>query len=75
MDALRIELKAEFKAEFEALDQRWEGKLDVRQERMYDRVGTMIHDAETKLLQAFYSYAEGNNKRLNQVEGNSAIFL
>jgi len=35
----------------------------------------MIHDSETRLLQAFYGFAEANNKRLNQVDGNVAIFL
>jgi len=72
---IKTDLRAEFKAEFAAFDQRLEGRLDVREQRILDTVGGMIHDSETKLLQAFYSYAEGNNRRLNQVDGNSAIFL
>jgi hypothetical protein len=51
-------LRIEFKAELSALDQRWEGKNDVREQRMLDRVGGMIHDSETRLLQAFYGFAE-----------------
>jgi hypothetical protein len=68
-------LKGEIGAELKALDQRWEGKMDVREQRMLDRVGSMIHDSETRLLQAFYGFAEATNKRLNQVDGNVAIFL
>ena len=69
------ELRTEFKAELSALDQRWEGKNSVREQRMLGRVGGMIHDSETRLLQAFYGFAEATNKRLNQVDGNVAIFL
>lgn len=72
---LRSEFRTELKEQLSALDQRWEGKADVREQRMRDEMREALHDTETKLLQAFYSYAEGNNKRLNQAEGNMGIFL
>ena len=34
-----------------------------------------LHDTETKLLTAFYGFAESNNKRLQQVEGNETLLL
>lgn len=40
-----------------------------------DTVGALLRDTETKLLQAFYGYAEATNKRFNQLDGNIAIFF
>ena len=54
----------------DALEQRVEGKIDGSEQRVLDRVGEMIRDTETRLLNAFYSYAEGNNKRVSQLESN-----
>lgn len=34
-----------------------------------------ITDGETRLLKAFYNFAEGNTKHLSQIDGNVAIFL
>jgi len=53
--------KGDLRSELAALDQRWEGKLDVREQRILDTVHGMIHDSETRLLQAFYGFAEANN--------------
>jgi len=33
-----------------------------------------IHDGQTELLKAFYSYAQGNNKRVAELEGNEGAF-
>jgi hypothetical protein len=46
------------------MESRFDGKLDTLEQRLLDRMGQMIHDSETRLLQAFYSFAETNNKRL-----------
>lgn len=63
------------KADLQALEQRLEGKIDASESRVVDRVNEMIRDAETRLLQAFYSYADANNKRVGQLEGNDLGFL
>jgi gas vesicle protein len=41
----------------------------------YRDVVERISDSETRLLKAFYDYADSNNKRMVQIEGNSAAFL
>jgi hypothetical protein len=53
-----------------AVEQRFEGKLDATEQRLRDHVGEVVRDSETRLLQAFYSYAEANNKRVGQLEMN-----
>ena len=59
----------------DAFSQRIEGRMDVQEQRILERVGSMIHECETRLLQAFYGYAEATNKRLNQIDGNMAVFF
>jgi len=61
-----LALESRFDAKLSALESRFDGKLDTLEQRMLDRMGQMIHDSETRLLQAFYSFAETNNKRLAQ---------
>jgi hypothetical protein len=39
---------------------RFDGKLDGQEQRILDTMQAMIHDSETRLLGAFYSFAEGN---------------
>ena len=34
-----------------------------------ERLAEAIHDSETRLLKAFYTFAESNQQRLGQVEG------
>ncbi|HML18690.1 MAG TPA: hypothetical protein VK419_16780 [Bryobacteraceae bacterium] len=63
------------RADLDALEQRFEGKLDAVEQRILDRVGELIRDSETRLLQAFYGFAEATNKRFNQIDGNVAIFI
>jgi hypothetical protein len=52
------------KGDLQDLESRIEGKLDASEQRVLDRVEIMIRDTETRLLQAFYSFAETNQKRL-----------
>ena len=59
----------------EALEQRFDGKLDAVEQRILDRVGEMIRVSETRLLQAFYGFAEATNKRFSQLDGDVAIFI
>jgi len=49
---------------------RYELKQEMEQVRseanhMHEHLVERISDAETRLLQAFYSFADANNKRLN----------
>jgi len=40
----------------------------------YNDIVERIHDSQTELLKAFYSYAQGNNKRVAELEGNEGAF-
>jgi len=40
------------------LESGFEGKLDACEQRMLDAVQKMINDSETRLLSAFYNYAQ-----------------
>jgi hypothetical protein len=57
-----------FEGKLDAAEQRLEGKLDAAEQRILDKVATMIRDAETRLLEAFYTFAESNQKRLGESE-------
>lgn len=65
---LSVELRTEFRTE---LRQAREQLTSEMQHIHDDFVGRMA-DAETRLLKAFYVYAEGNNKRVGEIEGNEA---
>jgi thymidylate kinase len=62
----KTDLKLALDAAMQAQDQRFEGRMDVLEERLTNRFTTALRDTETKLLQAFYGFAEANNKRLVQ---------
>jgi hypothetical protein len=54
-----------------------EVKQDITQLRsemqhMYDSLTELIRDNETKLLQAFYTFAESNQKRISAVEDEAS---
>src|SRR5258706_5667495 len=68
-------LESRFDQKLQSLESRFDGKLDVLEQRLLDRMGQMIHDSETRLLQAFYSFAETNNKRLVQFEATDGLLL
>ena len=46
-------------------------QLRSEMHHQYDDLKKTIRDSETKLLQAFYSFAESNQQRLALVEGNT----
>ena len=46
-------------------------QLRSEMQHQYDDLKETIRDSETKLLQAFYSFAESNQQRLALVEGNT----
>ena len=50
--------KADLKADLKALEQRLEGKIDASRQRVLDTVTRLIHDRETRLLQAFHSFTK-----------------
>ncbi len=68
-------LERRMDARFAAQEQRFEGRMDTWEQRIIDRVGTMIRDTETRLLAAFYTYAQVTDKRLVQTEANVSIFF
>jgi hypothetical protein len=72
------ELRSELKQDLAQL------RSDVKQEleqmrseanHMHDDLVERIRDGETRLLQAFYSYADSNNKRLVQGEAATALVI
>jgi hypothetical protein len=40
----------------------------------YNDIVERIADSQTELLKAFYGYAQGNNKRVAEMEGNEGAF-
>jgi hypothetical protein len=59
---LRNELRNEFRTGLE--------QLRSEMNHGYNDLVERITDTETKLLKAFYSFAQTNNKRVAEVEGN-----
>jgi len=71
------DLRSELKADIAQL--RAEAKENTAQLRSeishgYNDIVERIHDAQTELLKAFYGYAQGNNKRVAELEGNEGAF-
>ena len=50
-----------------------ESALTNLREELRDELIEAMRDTETRLLQAFYGYAESNRKRVGQVEADTAI--
>ena len=79
---LKAELKAdiaEVRTELKAdiADVRTELKADIAQLRaetnhQYRDLVERISDSETRLLKAFYDFAQSNQKRMTEIEGNEA---
>lgn len=63
------------RADLEAPGSRLDRRLDVMEQRIVSGVAVLIRDSETRLLQAFYGFAEATNKRFNQIDWNMGIFL
>jgi hypothetical protein len=67
--------RADLLAAISGLDARLDEKnTDLRSEahRLHDAAMERLASIETKLLQAFYSYAESNQKRVSAVDAESA---
>lgn len=47
--------------------------LEEKIDRRFEDMVELLRDTETKLLQAFYGYAESNRKRMGQNEADTAI--
>jgi uncharacterized protein YceH (UPF0502 family) len=69
---MKVELKADFRAEMKDLESRLEGKQDALEQRLVDRISESARDMETRILQAFYSFAESNQTRLTATEREAA---
>jgi uncharacterized protein YceH (UPF0502 family) len=69
MDALEQRIEGKINA----LEQRMEGRMDAREQRIMDRFTEALRETETRLLQAFYSFAETNHKRFTQTEAATAM--
>ena len=67
--------KSDLKAALAAQDHRFEGRMDVLEQRLTERFTQGLRDTETKLLQAFYAFAESNNTRLVQGETATAMVV
>lgn len=48
------------------------GQLRSEFQHGFDELKETLRDSETKLLQAFYTFAESNQKRLSEVERENA---
>jgi len=65
----------QLKAELHNLEQRLEGKLDASEQRVVDRVSEIVRDSETRILKAFYGFAESSQKRMTQMELSDALLV
>jgi len=77
VQALQTDVQG-LKADVKALDarlHRLEGRFDTMEQRIIDRMVEVAHESETRLLTAFYSFAESNQKRLTQVEATDVLLL
>jgi hypothetical protein len=61
------------KAALDALEQRFQGRLDASEQRVLGRMAEMNRELETRMLQAFYSFAETNDRRHVQGEAATAV--
>src|SRR5690348_5762449 len=70
------ELRTELKTDLGALETRLNERHEILRSEMqhiYDALVERIADSETKVLQAFYNFADSNNKRLIQTEATDAL--
>jgi hypothetical protein len=57
----------------DAQDRRFQGRLDASEQRVLGRMAEMNRELETRMLQAFYSFAETNDRRHVQGEAATAV--
>jgi hypothetical protein len=67
--------KSELRQALQDLESRFEGRMDALEQRLMDRMTETVRETETKLLQAFYGYAEATNRRFVQIEASDTIML
>jgi DNA repair exonuclease SbcCD ATPase subunit len=67
------DLRAELKGDIAGLDQKFE-QLKSEMNHIHNDIVERIHDGQTEILKAFYGYAQGNNKRVGDLETNEAGF-
>ncbi len=67
--AARDELKAGISAVRDELLK----AMDERLQAMEERLREYVHDTETKLLRAFYTFAEGNQKHLAELDRSDSV--
>ena len=58
--------------EFEARDIERHEQLRTELNNGYNNVVERITDSETRILKAFYSFAQSNSKRMTELEGNES---
>ena len=68
LEAFEQRIERRMDEKLAAQDQRFEGRMDTLEQRMKEHVAECIHQLETRLLQAFYGFAESNNRRSEQME-------
>ncbi|HTS77105.1 MAG TPA: hypothetical protein VMG40_12920 [Bryobacteraceae bacterium] len=75
----RAELREELEALEQRLNSRFEGRMDAQEQRLKDFVRDFVteanHNMETRLLQAFYGFAESANSHFKQLDMNYAGVL
>jgi hypothetical protein len=73
MDDAQVVTRAILREDLAALELRFEGRMDTLEQRMVDAMRQMIHDSETRLLQAFYGFAETTHKRFQQTDVTTTL--
>jgi DNA anti-recombination protein RmuC len=76
------QLEAKLSADLNRLEAKLSADLNQQGEQLrsefhhgFDHLAEAIHDSETRLLKAFYTFAESNQQRLTQVEGNTTAVI
>ena len=72
--ATKAALTADLAAGLDALETRLNERHEIlrsEMQHMHDALVERIADGETRLLQAFYTFAQSNQHRFTQVEGNT----
>ena len=69
------DLESRLKGDLTDLESRFNEKIEILRSEMnhqYRELVERISDTQTEVLRAFYSFAQTNNKRVLEVEGNEA---
>ena len=71
LNQVRDQLRSEFQHGLNQLGDQLRSEF----QHGFDHLSESIHDSETRLLKAFYTFAESNQQRLSQVEGNTTAVI